>query len=105
GPTGIVSVTALVLGSTRDTRLFSVLLIQMAPSSPRTHAKEPAGTWISAIDFSVFGSIRVRTPFLSVSIQMLSALVASPPSLSAGPYGRVATTRLVLMSTRDKVLS
>src|SRR4029450_11512828 len=51
------------------------------------------------------GSIRVSTPFLSVNIQTESVLVAMPPSLSAGPHGRVATTLLVFVSMRDRVLS
>ena len=53
----------------------------------------------------VVGSILERMPFLSVSIQTLSELVAIPPSLSAGPYGKEATTRFVLISMRDRVLS
>src|SRR5262245_57490341 len=105
GPVGIVSVTVLVLGSTRERTLFSVLLIQIAPSSPRTQANDPEGTLISAVRWFVTGSILERIPPLSVSSQTLSALVASPPSLCAGPYGRVATTRLVLISTRESVLS
>src|SRR5438552_3080111 len=105
GPVGIVSVTVFVFGSTRDTRLFSVLLIQIAPSSPKTHAYEPDGTLISAVRWFVAGSILERMPVLSVSIHTLSALVASPPSLCAGPYGHVATTLFLLMSTRESVLS
>src|SRR5262249_51385851 len=97
--------TVFVFGSTRDKRLFSVLLIQIAPSSPRTQANDPEGTSISALTLFVCGSIRERTPFLSVNIQTLSVVVAMPPSLLAGPSGRVATTLLVLMSTRESVLS
>src|SRR5947208_1432437 len=48
GPTLILSVTLLVFGSTRLTRLFSVLLTHTALSSPKTHENEPDGTSISA---------------------------------------------------------
>src|SRR5438093_5127474 len=105
GPTLILSVTLLVFGSTRLTRLFSVLLTHTALSSPKTHENEPDGTSISADTVFVTGSILERMPFLSVSIHTLSALVAIPPSLLAGPRGRVATTRFVLMSAGDLVLS
>src|SRR5215831_9246115 len=53
----------------------------------------------------VAGSIRERTPFLSVSIQTESMLVAIPPSLLAGAKGRVALTLFVFVSMRDIVLS
>src|SRR5262245_14414381 len=105
GPMGIESVTVLVLGSTRVRTLFPVLLIQIAPSSPSTHAKDPEGTLISAVREFVVGSILERIPLPSVSIHTLSVLVASPPSLLAGPYGSVAMTRLDWTSTRDSVLS
>src|SRR5215212_3801095 len=36
--------------------------------------------------------MRASSPFMSVSIQMLSALAVRPPSLSAGPIGSVAVT-------------
>src|SRR5580700_8772619 len=49
--------------------------------------------------------MRASVPFLSVSIQTLSGLVASPPSESAMPMGNVAVTLLVLRSTRERLWS
>src|SRR5207245_8306460 len=46
-----------------------------------------------------------KTPLGSVRYQMLSSLAAIAPSVSAGPKGIVATTLLVAISTRDRVLS
>src|SRR6185369_5474278 len=86
-------------------RLFSVLTTHTAPSSPTTHTNEPEGTEMSATFAFVFGSILASTPCGSLSIQILSALAAKPPSLPAGPTGIVATTSFVFTSTRDSVLS
>src|SRR6185436_6280277 len=101
GPTAIVSVTRFVFGSTRDTLLCSLLTTHAAPSSPNTTTGEPEGTSISATTLLVLGSIRERIPFRSLSIQMLPAPAASPPSLLAGPTGIVAETVLVAMSIRE----
>src|SRR6267142_2899104 len=104
-PVSTLSVTRFVFGSTRATRLFSVLDTQIAPSSPTTQANEPEGTCISATTLFVSGSIRDRIPFRSLSIHTLSALVAIPPSLSAGPAEIVAATSFVFISTRESVWS
>src|SRR5438093_12838771 len=105
GSTLLLVVILLGVGSRRLTRLLTVALTRTALSSPKTHENEPDGTSISADTVFVTGSILERMPFLSVSIHTLSALVAIPPSLLAGPRGRVATTRFVLMSAGDLVLS
>src|SRR5215207_2729801 len=104
GPTGIVSVTSLVLASTRVTTLCSLLDTQTAPS-PYTAAGDPGAIGISATILFVFGSMRLSTPFLSDGSHTAFELAVMPPSLSAGPTGIVATTVLVLMSTRETVLS
>src|SRR5688572_6570510 len=52
----------------------------------------------------VSGSMRASSPFMSVSIQMLSPLAVSPPSLSAGPIGMVALTLFVFGSMRCSAL-
>src|SRR5688572_3994625 len=92
GPVAIVSVTVFVFGSTRVRTLLSVLLIQIAPSSPSTAANEPDGTVISAATLFVAGSILDKVPFGSLIIHTASGLAARPPSLWAGPTGIVATT-------------
>src|SRR5437867_4635543 len=105
GPTSILSVTRFVFGSTRASRLLSVLLTQKAQSSPTTHANEPAGTCISATTVLVSGSILEMMPFASDNIHTLSALAAIPPSLFAGPAKTVATISFVFTPIRDIVLS
>src|SRR5215467_7070560 len=99
GPTEIVSVTALVFASTRVTTLFSGLLTQIAPSA-KTGATDPGATAISADTVFVAGSIRESVPLMSVHIQTASGDTAIPPSLLATPTGIVATSSLVLISTR-----
>src|SRR5688572_17597002 len=77
----------------------------MAPSSPSTHTDEPGGTGISATRRSVAGSMRDRTPFMSLRIQILSALAAIPPSLNAEPTAViVADTLFVFGSMRARPL-
>src|SRR6202007_111203 len=75
------------------------------PPSPYRTAAEPGGTSTAAQTEFVFGSMRESFPLGSVTSQTASSLVAMPPSLSAGPAGTVAITALVLMSTREIVLS
>src|SRR6267143_205951 len=104
-PTSTLSVRRFVFGSTRTTMLFSVLETQTAPSSPATQVNEPDGTCISATTLFVSGSILERMPLRSLSIHTLSALVAIPPSLSAGPAEIVAATSFVFISTRESVWS
>src|SRR5213592_705657 len=99
GPTLILSVTLLVFGSTRLTRLFSVLLTHTALSSPKTHENEPDGTSISADTVFVTGSILERMPFLSVSIHMLPNPDAKPEH-GRLPTSMARTTLLVFVSRR-----
>src|SRR5262245_48213466 len=53
----------------------------------------------------VVGSIRERMPLASVGIHTAPAPTPMLPSLSAMPAGMVATTRLLIDSTRVMVLS
>src|SRR5215468_7166566 len=64
------------------------------------HETDPGATMISAAILLVFGSTRVSVLLPSLTTQTASALVVRPPSLLAMPIGIVATTALVLMSTR-----
>ncbi len=48
----------------------------------------------------VAGSMRASVPFLSVTIQMLSALTVIPPSGPGGPTGSVAVILFLRASTR-----
>src|SRR3984893_12894158 len=104
GPTAMESVTLFVFTSTRVSRFFSGVVTQMAPS-PYKQETEFGGTAISATTRFDLGSIRDNLPALSVNIQTASGLVVTPPSLSAGPSGIVASTAFVLMLTRESDLS
>src|ERR1051326_2946822 len=91
GPTGIFATAWLVFGSTFVRRPAPGVVTQIASSAKR-QAAEFGGMEISCSTRLTAGLMRASTPLGSLTIQTLPAPVVTPPSLSAGPTGMVATT-------------
>jgi len=98
------SLTVFVRGSTRVSRLCSVLVIQTA-SPPNATANDPGATGIRPMTVLVAGSMRASVPCASIMIQKLPAPTAMPPSLLPIVSGNVAVTLPDLRSIRETLLS